>query len=214
MQSAFKTPALEPITGQPNLHSLLHPIKQICRYSQTTKSKMGPHGYLFVALSKKRYMQFTTVPLNLPGPTPALPNLQGIFDSGQIEQLKINWRAHKTENNNIVNMNEALTTLFLDAIPNAYKKSLNNELVGHTDSEFCPIFQTFLAKYGRITPMDLKLNLQQMKRPWDPNDPIAELFAQLNNAAEYGIFSDNPYSDTTLVNTGDITTLQTWAFAK
>ena len=69
-------------------------------------------------------------------------------------------------------MKEALSTLFLEAIPDAYKKSLNNKLVGRTDSEFWPIFQKFLTKYGRITPIDLELNLHRMKIQWDPNDTI------------------------------------------
>ena len=92
----------------------------------------------------------------------------------------------------------------LEFIPNAYKKSLNNDLVGRTDSECWSIFQIFLNKYGHITPMDLELNIQRMKRQLDPNDPIEELFAQVNDTAEYRIFAENPYSDATLVNAGEI----------
>ena len=164
MQSVFKTPALAPITGQLNPHILLCLLKKICRCSQTTNLNMDPHRYLLVAFPIQHYVRFTTVLLNLPGPTPALPNLQGIFNSGQREQIKIKRTAHNTENTNIANMNKAMTKLCFDAILDAYKKNINNDLVGRTDSKFWPIFQTFLATYGPITLMDLELNIQQMKK--------------------------------------------------
>ena len=112
MQSEFKMTALAPIIGKPNLHSLLRLLRQVCRCSQTTKPNLGQHGYLFVALSPKHYVRFITFLLNLTGPTPPLPNLQGILDSGQSKQIKINWTDLKTMNKKNSNINEALTTHF------------------------------------------------------------------------------------------------------
>ena len=73
-------------------------------------------------------------------------------------------------------MNEVLSTLFLAAINPAYKKHLENDMIGRTNQPFWTIFQTFLIKYGRITPMDLENNLQRMKKEWDPSTPIEDLF--------------------------------------
>ena len=39
-----------------------------------------------------------------------------------------------------------------------------------------------------------------MKRTLDPNDPIEYILDQVNDAAKYGIFANNPYSDAMLVN--------------
>ena len=101
---------------------LVPEMRILSQMQSNQKSKLGPHGYLFLTLHPHHYLRFTVDPLNLPGPTPPLPNLQGILDSGQREQVRIKWIAHKTENNNIANIKKALTTLFLDAFSDAYKR--------------------------------------------------------------------------------------------
>jgi hypothetical protein len=109
-------------------------------------------------------------------------------------------------------MNEALTTLFLEAIPEAYKKSWDNDLVGRTKAIFWPIFKAYLDKYSGIKPMDLELNLQRMKAEWDPATPIEDLFAQIKNAHEYSIFAGHPYDKKALVNAGKLKILRNGEF--
>ena len=108
-------------------------------------------------------------------------------------------------------MNELLITLFLDAIPTAYKKHLDNDLVGRANSNFWNIFTSFLRKYGRRRPNDHELNLHRMKKYWDVTCPIEDLFSQINDAKEYSIFAGNAYNDATLVNAGEIIILRTSA---
>ena len=123
MKAAFTVKTLPPISGRPNLYELLRLLKFICRNSQTTKSCLGPLAYLFVALPLEHYVRFTTTPLVIPGSTPSLPNFLPGMNAGQREQVRLNWIAHKAENNNIANMNEALTSVFLEAIGTTYKKT-------------------------------------------------------------------------------------------
>lgn len=86
------------------------------------------------------------------------------------------------ENDNIANMNKALTNLFLDAIPPDYKKRWEKDIVGHTEEIFGPIFKAHLDKYGKIKPMELDLNLLRIKAEWNPSTPIEDLFTQINKA--------------------------------
>jgi hypothetical protein len=39
--------------------------------------------------------------------------------------------------------------------------------------------------YAKISPSDLTLNDAAMKKPYDPNLPIENLFEQINDAVEY-----------------------------
>ena len=213
MKAAFTVKTLPPIPGRPNLYELLRVLKFICRNSQTTKSCLGPLGYLFVALPLEHYVRFTTTPLVIPGNTPSLPNFLPGMNAGQREQVRLNWIAHKAENNNIANMNEALTSVFLEAIGTTYKKHLENDLVGRVTSNFWEIFNTFLTKYGKIKPMDLENNLIRMKKDWDPSSPIEDLFAQINDANEYSIFAQHPYGDRDLVQAGEVVLLRTNMFS-
>ena len=136
MIAAFPVKTLPPIKGKPTLHTLLQALKILCKCSQTIKSGLGPLGYLFVALPQQHYTRFTAVPLVLPGPTPQLPTYPNGTNTNQRENIKLQWQAHKADNDNIRNMNKALISLFLAAIQPAYKRHLENDLVGVTQQTF------------------------------------------------------------------------------
>ena len=116
MLAAFLVDKLPPITGRPSLHTLLKALKVITRCSQKIKSGLGPLGYLFVALPQVHYTRFTNVPLVLPGPTPEILQYTLNMNPAERDATKLQWQAHKAENDNIRNMNEALTGRFLAAI--------------------------------------------------------------------------------------------------
>ena len=52
-----------------------------------------------------------------------------------------------------------------------------------------------------------------IKNEGGPSIPIEGLFRKINNTYKYSIFSNNVYSEQTLVNTGEIVLLCTKAFA-
>ena len=160
---AFPYKSLPPIDSKLSLHILLQTLKLSCKCSQKIKSGLGPLGYLFVALPPQHYQRFTAAPLVLPGLTPQLPTYPNRTNASNRENIKLTWQAHKAENNNICNMNEALLTLFLAAIQPAYKHHLENDLVGVTQQIFWSICSSFLDKYGRVTPIDRKHNNICMK---------------------------------------------------
>ena len=117
MLAAFLVNKLPPITGIPSLHTLLKALKIIMRCSQHIKLGLGPLGYLFVSIPQVHYTRFTNVPLRLPGPTPYTPNM----NPAERDVAKLQWQAHKAENDNIRHMNEALTGLFLAVIQPTFK---------------------------------------------------------------------------------------------
>ena len=214
MLAAFPYQTLPPINGKPTLHTLLQTLKLLCKCSQKIKSGLGPLGYLYVALPAQHYHRFTNVPLVLPGPTPQLPTYPPATDANDRENIKLQWQAHRAENDNIRNMNEALTSLFLATIQPAYKRHLENDLVGVTRQNFWQIFSTFLDKYGRITPIDRELNVSRMKKQWDASEPIETLFAQINDANEYSLFAGTPFQEHDLLQAAEMLVLRTGQFAQ
>ena len=116
MMAAFPVKTLPPIEERPTLHTLLQRLKVLCCCSQKIKSGLGPLGYLFVALPHQHYIRFTNVPLILPGPAPMVPQYNQHMTASDRDRMKLQWQTQKAENENIHNMNEALTTLFLNAI--------------------------------------------------------------------------------------------------
>ena len=94
---------------------------------------------------------------------------------------KLQWQAHKAENENINNMNEALTGLFLAAVQPEFKRHLNNDLVGITTQPFWNFFNSFLKRYGQVTQY-IQANFKRMETPWVQGKAIEKLFAQINDA--------------------------------
>ena len=144
MVAAFPAKTTTRINSKPKLHSLLSALKMLCRCSQKLTSTLGPRGYLFIALPIDHYQRFTNVPLNLPGPTPELPRFTENMDATQRERAKIQWQAHKCENDKIKNMNESLLNMFLEGIGPVYKRHLDNDFVGVFNSSFWNFFNGFL----------------------------------------------------------------------
>ena len=106
-------------------------------------------------------------------------------------------------------MNEGLLTLFLAAIQSAYKRHLENDLVGVTQQSFWDVFNSFLDKYGRVSPLDRKQNQVQMKTLWDPSDPIERLFAQINDASKHSIFASMLFQEHDLLRAAEMLILRT-----
>ena len=65
------------------------------------------------------------------------------MDATQSERAKLQWQAHKYENNNIKNMNESLLNMFLDGIDPAYKRHLDNDFVGVINGSFWSVSMAF-----------------------------------------------------------------------
>ena len=136
MVAAFPEKTITRINSKPTLHSLLSALKVLCRCSQKLPSALGPRGYLFITLPIDHYQRFAYVPINLPGPTPELSQFTENMDATQRKQAKLQWQAHKCENYNIKNMNEALLNMFLEGIDPAYKRHLDNDFVGVINGSF------------------------------------------------------------------------------
>ena len=132
MVAAFLVQRLPAIKGKPTLHTLLQSLKILCQCTQKIKSGLGPLGYLFFALPANHYQHFTPMPLVLTEPTPRLPVYPPGTNASVRKNVKLQWQAHKSENDNIKNMNETITSLFLAAIQPLYKKHLDNDLIGVT----------------------------------------------------------------------------------
>jgi hypothetical protein len=39
--------------------------------------------------------------------------------------------------------------------------------------------------YGKITAVDLEINFKHMRRAWDPQEPVENLFKQIQDCADY-----------------------------
>ena len=86
------------------------------------------------------------------------------MDATQRKRAKLQWQAHKCENDNIKNMNEDPLNMFLEGIDPAYKRHLDNDFVGVINGSFWNVFNGFLTEYEKFKPLDLEANTVCMKK--------------------------------------------------
>ena len=97
----------------------------------------------------------------------------------------------------------------LDVIYPTNKNSLKNDLIGRIDIHFWDIFQYLLNKCDKIKPTKIEANNDRLWKPWDPNNPIENLFGKINNAEGYSILAKLPLAEGTLTHTGEVTITKT-----
>ena len=111
MKAAFPVQSLVPIPSRSNLFELHMFLNKSTDVARLQNHLCVSFRYLFVTLTIEYYQKFTTVSFIRPAPTQNIINFES-QRKGQQKQIRLNWNAHKAENNNIDNMNEALTTIF------------------------------------------------------------------------------------------------------
>jgi hypothetical protein len=62
------------------------------------------------------------------------------------------------------------------------------------------------ATYGNITAVDLEKNFEDMRRAWDPQQPVESLFKQIQDCANYseagGVLIGHPHQINVVYATG------------
>lgn len=135
----------------------------------------GDHGHLGMVMPQVDYIAISTgaVPFTMP-PKPAVPNFLGVAAAREMTR-----EVYKDDLEIYHNARGVLTQLkqlILQAIPLTYIAELEDEAMGYANVSPQQILAHMVTNYGRITAKDLETNLQQIKRPWNPDTPIQNVF--------------------------------------
>jgi hypothetical protein len=66
-----------------------------------------------------------------------------------------------------------------------YLEILNGNMVGYTNISARDMLNHLFETYGNITSVDLEINLEHMRGAWDPQQPVKNLFKQIQDCADY-----------------------------
>jgi hypothetical protein len=66
-----------------------------------------------------------------------------------------------------------------------YLDILNSDMVGFANITSREMLDHLFITYGNITDVDLENNFEQMRRAWDPQQPVESLFKQIQDCADY-----------------------------
>jgi hypothetical protein len=74
-----------------------------------------------------------------------------------------------------------------------YLDVLNDNMVGFAKISARDMLEHLFGTYGNITAVDLEINFEHMRRAWDPQQPVASLFKQIQDCANYSEAGGRPY---------------------
>jgi hypothetical protein len=66
-----------------------------------------------------------------------------------------------------------------------YLEIINDNMVGYADISPRDMLDHLFETYDNITAVDLEVNFDHMRRPWDPHQPVESLFNQMQDCADY-----------------------------
>jgi hypothetical protein len=61
----------------------------------------------------------------------------------------------------------------------------NDNMVGCANTSAREIFDHLFLSHGRITDLDLERNFENMRKAWDPHQPVETLFNQIQDCVDY-----------------------------
>jgi hypothetical protein len=62
---------------------------------------------------------------------------------------------------------------------------LNDNMVGYASISTRGMMDHLFETYGNITAVDLEINFENMRRAWDPQQPVETLFNQIQDCSDY-----------------------------
>jgi hypothetical protein len=192
---AFPHPSLTPSTLRPNYAALTVWQKELSGNAASVSWHLGNgrQGHLALIISEAKYLAITgnvafVPPLNLP-----LQPEQAVGATGpQITEANRMHLELKQTFNTYQAVNQALRNLILAAVPHVYVNSLSHDITGFGNVSALTIMTSLWERYGTITQAELAKNLTRMSSPWNPPQPIEDLFLQLTRGSQFASMAQSP----------------------
>jgi hypothetical protein len=66
-----------------------------------------------------------------------------------------------------------------------YIEILNDDLVGFANTTSRDMLDHIFLSYGSITAVDIEQNFENMRKAWDPQQPVETLFKQIQACVDF-----------------------------
>jgi hypothetical protein len=203
--SSFPHSAFTPLNcttkGKPDHAALTILEKEVFENARAIYSPLGTgtHGHLFLVVDGPRYCTLTGAAV-----APIRPVNPGVHPNlgGTAQQIAQADRIHKDEVKQfqtctVVDAN--LKKLILEAVPPTYLEELADTVMGFANVTCLEILQHLRTTYGTVTPDDLKTNLKNLTRQWNPDQPLTDLWSQIKICQDFAAPSAEPISNATII---------------
>jgi hypothetical protein len=97
---------------------------------------------------------------------------------------------------------QALKKQIIGVFEPMYLEILNDNMVGYVNISARDMLDHLFETYGNITAVDLEINFEHMRRPWDTQQPVESLFKQIQYCADYSEAGGVPIVPSQQINVG------------
>jgi hypothetical protein len=80
---------------------------------------------------------------------------------------------------------QALKKQIISVFEPMYLEILNDNMVGYANISARGMLDHLFETYINITAVDLEINFENMRRAWDPQQPVKTLFKHIQDCADY-----------------------------
>jgi hypothetical protein len=105
--------------------------------------------------------------------------------AAQISAAQHTWDEAVHTYRTYTSVQQALKKQIITVFEPMYLDVLNDNMVGFANITSHEMLDHLFMTYGNITAVDLENNFEQMRRTWDPQQPVESLFKQIQDCANY-----------------------------
>ena len=204
-----------PTDRKPNLHDIRQLKRQINANAMAIPSRRGGglNGHLAICMLPADYNVLPNVAAPwvdppLPGPNPIIP---AGATAAVIAETNRQYKVDCDEFATFKAAEAAIRRCLIQAIPSTYIDILADDVFEYALVEPRAIIAHMQANYGLITQDDLIQNMEDLKRQWDPTQPLEDLWKQLRRCQVFAANHD-PITNATLVREAIINLENTGVF--
>jgi hypothetical protein len=190
--TSFPHPVLPTVQGEPDYQTIHATRKFLQANSRAIETHLGGGtlGQLGLIISDASYAMiypktdsgptlWTTPPA--PGRAPA--NMDGT--AAQISAARHIWEEDIQTYRTYTSVQQSLKKQIISVFEPIYLDILNDNMMGYANTTARDMLDHLFETYGNITAVDLKINFENMRRAWDPQQTVEYLFKQIQDCADY-----------------------------
>jgi hypothetical protein len=105
--------------------------------------------------------------------------------AAQIRAARHVWEEDAQTYRTYTSVQQALKKQIISVFEPMYLEILNDNMVSYANISARDMMDHLFDTYGNIAAIDLEINFKHMRRDWDPQQPVENLFKQIQDCADY-----------------------------
>jgi len=197
----FPHEPLTPVTGKPDNAKLQILQRQLFANARAVQSPRGggTNGHLAILMDGVTYLaragQVFLIPIH-PGPAPV--HAAGATAAQIAENIRL-YQQQLGDIDLFSRVTTALQSQILAAVDNTYLRALEDPDFGFADVTPRQMLEHLRALYGVLTPEELERNRASLSVPWNPEAPLEELWAKIEDTRRVAIAGGAEINDLTII---------------